>query len=758
MKFNAVLNDFTAGEWSPKMYGRSNTEQYFKACRTFKNFMARIQGGAYKRPGTKLLATDIEATYASVTYNVADIMEAAGDLRIFSFTLSDGSENTLIITDTESDDATTPWVVLTGLTTTGVTRLRGVVPYTSGSADQVAFNLNTLNIRQVGDLIVLSDGTRAPAIIRRLTDGTNRFEMLGVSFWYLLGGESATERYKAFPYQLPEANGSSATLTITGASFAVGATVTVTSSAALFTSTMASSGDNIGQYFKVTAAGYTGAFYVSGFTSSTSVSAILVTSFTSLGTSPLAVGAAAGTSWEIASWSTARGWPTVSTFYQGALYFGRSTTYPDTFWRSRIGNIFQFMEIPDADDTGFSTYTDDNTRPWTFTPNTDQVGAIQAMSSGKSLLVLMDNSEIVLRGTNGALGPNDFDAESSTYYGSERIQPARVGSFVTFVQKGGRLRDMTFSFDEFQYKSADLSFTSDHLGTISKIVSAEFGSSMLFAVTEEGGLISCTLERDYQITAWSELEFGGDGGVAPTVLDVSVVDKSKVRVLLERDVDGTTRYTIEEIEPFYEGPDDITDTSVNVSTGFMPYLYMDMSRSIAKTALGLPASDTFDFNDTFYKNATVHVFGRPYTNGNTRGHIYLGEYTANANGELIAPEFELYDVLTIGFNYEAKIIPMSIEQGAQYGSPVGKQRRVNDMFFRFYKSLGVKYGNAREGLYHIPMRLDSVSPDAASPLLTTTYYKKFPLGTDRDYEIIIESTGPFPVNVLAIGMEGFTYD
>ncbi|HPD57711.1 MAG TPA: DUF5000 domain-containing lipoprotein [Smithellaceae bacterium] len=51
-----VLTNFTAGEWSPKLYGRIDLAQYQNACKAMRNFVVLVHGGAQRRPGTYFVA------------------------------------------------------------------------------------------------------------------------------------------------------------------------------------------------------------------------------------------------------------------------------------------------------------------------------------------------------------------------------------------------------------------------------------------------------------------------------------------------------------------------------------------------------------------------------------------------------------------------------------------------------------------------------------------------------------------------------
>jgi len=51
-----IKNNFTAGEFSPRLYSRTDFDKYNNACKTLQNFYPLPQGGITKRPGTKYIA------------------------------------------------------------------------------------------------------------------------------------------------------------------------------------------------------------------------------------------------------------------------------------------------------------------------------------------------------------------------------------------------------------------------------------------------------------------------------------------------------------------------------------------------------------------------------------------------------------------------------------------------------------------------------------------------------------------------------
>ena len=51
------LNDFTAGELTPRLGGRTDSKKYYTGCAKLQNFGIWAHGGAFKRPGSNYIST-----------------------------------------------------------------------------------------------------------------------------------------------------------------------------------------------------------------------------------------------------------------------------------------------------------------------------------------------------------------------------------------------------------------------------------------------------------------------------------------------------------------------------------------------------------------------------------------------------------------------------------------------------------------------------------------------------------------------------
>ena len=61
-KASAAFTNFTAGELSPRLDGRTDLSKYFNGCKTLQNFLVHPHGGATRRPGTEFISEVKDST------------------------------------------------------------------------------------------------------------------------------------------------------------------------------------------------------------------------------------------------------------------------------------------------------------------------------------------------------------------------------------------------------------------------------------------------------------------------------------------------------------------------------------------------------------------------------------------------------------------------------------------------------------------------------------------------------------------------
>ncbi len=756
MKFQQALNNFTSGEWSPKMLARTETDQYARSCELLENFFVQMQGGAFKRPGFRSVG-QFGSTYQGILNN-------ATNLRIFPWVLSDGSKYLIVTTNDRPVTGTNPWFIIDLVAS-------AIYNVTSGSftsPDLQTANLPTAQYAQVGDLFFFVCGDVIPRTLRKVAGPAFILDTVEQGFLLPIGGVGGgstvqdTGKYRAVPYGNFNSSGVGGTITVTG-TFSIGGAVNLVSSADIFTSAMTAGPT----YMRFTSGGNTGVLTITAYTNSQHAAG-KVDSVGLPGASGDTYGTASGTAWEMSAWNSSYGWPRTIVPFQGRLIYGGNTNSPDTLWGSEIGNIFQLMEVPLAQAVApqptFADYAANNSRPFTIVPNSKEASNIRALCASDTLLVNTDRSEIVAQGAQGALGANDVELKSSTSFGAEFVQPIRINNYSTFVQRGGRkIRDVIFSFQEDQYKSNDLMFVSEHLTSgdpIQELVCAEIGSSIAFARTYKGNLLSVTLDRDYQVNAWSRHTLGGSySGGKPVVLALASVpanffnssqptDQDQVYALVKRTINGATKVSLEVMARIYNPDDTIQTLTLN---GVEYPEYVDYGRHLVNLVMGVPtATTTFTFTDLANETVSVLADGS-----------YIGEFTLNNSGVLTLPTAKT--AVLIGYKYTANLQPSPVEQGSQIGTAQGIQKRAHEVFIRLWNTIGgINYGTKLPGTVVNQMyALDipgATLPVPFSKLATTDTFIKMPSGYSRRYSVLVQSTLPLPCNVLGLALQGMGYD
>ena len=83
-KVNFAFSNFTAGELSPRLGGRTDLAKYYNGCNVMENFLVHPHGGASRRPGTRYVADCKSHTAKSRLINFQFNVEQAYILEFFN--------------------------------------------------------------------------------------------------------------------------------------------------------------------------------------------------------------------------------------------------------------------------------------------------------------------------------------------------------------------------------------------------------------------------------------------------------------------------------------------------------------------------------------------------------------------------------------------------------------------------------------------------------------------------------------------------
>jgi len=754
-KASPSFSNFTAGELSPRLDGRTDIQKYFNGCKTLENFVVHPHGGASRRPGTIF---------------VREVKNSAHNVRLIPFEFNVEQAYILEFGDQyfriHKDGGT---VVSSG------SPVEVTTPYLHTELADIKFT-------QSADVMYIVHPNHAPRKITRTSH----------TAWTITAVD-----FQRGPFQ--DDNLTSTTLTANGRT----GTVTITASADTFAST------DVGRLVKL----HHGFAKVASFSSATSVTAAvqetadgraeLAPSYTATTLSfhegdPSATGlehndriqdsagnfltqgfavgmkvsvSGAGTSnnnesgaiivqitqdtmllspsadltdeaagssvtisgdlvadssFALGAFSATTGYPAAVTFYEQRLVFASTTEQPQTIFFSVGGSFEDFTDgVGPAD-------------ALTYTLGSNQVNVIRYLQAGRVLLVGTSGGEFVVTSSEDApLSPTNAVVKRQATYGSANIQPVQVANVTLFVQRARRkLRELVFDLNTDSYQAPDMTLLAEHITTsgIKAMALQQEPDNVVWCVLENGKFVGMTYRREENVIAWHEHLIGGSFGsdsfahVESVATIPGALDEDQTYLIVKRTIDGATKRYIEYFN-FFDFGDNILDAYF-VDSG------LTYSGSAATTISGLD----------HLEGQTVRIVANGATHPDkvvSSGAITLDFSATNVH---------------IGLGYTSTLQTMRIDAGGTEGTSQAKTKRIHEVTLRLFRTVGVEVGSSTSELDRIPFRSSADAMDSALALFTGDKEVEFRGGFDTDGFIVVRQSQAMPMTILSIMPRLITFD
>ena len=718
-RFHNVHNNFSAGEFSPKVLGRVDTVEYKNGVRLMKNFIPLRNGGVSKRSGSRFIV-DISAM-ADPAFLPFIASETLGYIIAIDPTLADGGKLIRIFKAGGAEMAVTSQLV----------GLEGVATSFPTDVDPRGFIFT-----QIADVLFVThtSGRFMPLIVIRLSDTTfhvagyhtfsDVFNTLGLADPSIFNISNVLK----VPYRDP--NISSIALTPSGT--ALSTTITIVANSAFFKA------GHVGAIFKFNQSGVTGAVRITAFTTDTLVTGVVINTLNNT---------VATTDFEEQAWSDFRGWPRSVTSYEQRLDWGGNTFQPDTIWGSLIGNLFHMMarkfeqDQDSATDISGINYFGDNTPsdPFVFALGATDVNRIAWLAPTLNLNVGTLSSEFVGGGGNEVLSAQSVGFRAQTNYGSKAGKVIKIGDEILFISRDGRkLRNFRFSESNGSNISMDLTFFADHMSRIGGSnygfvdMAYEKSGDIIWLNNANNALVSFTYQLDNPTVAWAQHLIGGTDveiiGLTTIPNEDGVSDD--VFLSIKRKVNGVTKFYIETIPEVFDA-----DSLVNT-----PILLEDISMYLDSSVTQLvpvgPDTDTI--------TGLAHLEGDEVSvvvNG-----FFLGLFTVAGNEIDLGQDFPAGTRFVVGYAYQADLILLPLISGGDFGSGVGIIKRVDSAVIRFHKTSDCTiktFGSTFKEVINF-----------GTDIFTGLKELKVSGDPERDHSMQFLSDKPGPCNILFVTMRG----
>lgn len=405
-------------------------------------------------------------------------------------------------------------------------------------------------------------------------------------------------------------------------------------------------------------------------------------------------------------------YPRAAGYFQGRRWFGGSNAKPQNLWATRSGTESNMAySIPTRDNDSIAVRL-----------SARQANTIRHIIPLSDLLVLTSGAEWMINAGNGTtITPASINYKAQGGYGAAAVMPAVTSDAVLYVQdRGGRIREMLYSWEKSGYKTNDICVMAPHLFDGYTIVSMTYvrvPHPMIFCVRSDGALLGLTYVPEHQVAAWHQ---HNTDGLFKSVVAVPEGDEDVLYAIIQRTINGQTKR----------------------------YVERKRTRRFSELA------DCFfvDSGVTYDGAAATVISGLHHLEGEEVAILADGAVHPRrtvTNGQITLEDTA--SVVHVGLPYTGDIhtLPLSFEAAA-FGQ--GRTKNVNKAHLRVANTSGLRVGPLGGTLAEAAQRTVEPMGTAPAPLNTEVAIDIRP-SWNPNGQVHIQQAEPLPSTILALTLE-----
>jgi len=444
--------------------------------------------------------------------------------------------------------------------------------------------------------------------------------------------------------------------------------------------------------------------------------------------------------WSEGAWSAHRGFPRTVAFFEQRMLYAGNRSQPQRVWGSR-GSDFENFRYGDEDDAGVA-----------FDIASTEGNPILWMEGLQRILIGTSGGEFTMSGAAGGeapLTPSSVLVRRVSSYGSKVQVPIAANEGLIFVQRQGKkLREWVFSLQREGEGAPDLCVQAEHFFGSRAISDLAFvrwpDPSIAVALGDCLGWL--TYDKESGIQAWSRYTSGMDAQFE-SVCGVYGEPIDEVWCVVRRKVGATWKRFIERFVPEATTKEEARYLDCHKS-GVLPYDWSwpvhvgtHLNGEQVRLYLGGMALGDFSVIDGF-------IIPPPKWRVGIKEKWAKWEADYGSGASLPLRRY------CVGIPYKGVIETMRLELDGESGSSAGKARRIHKLTLRFQNTgQGVKYGRSGGGRMEEVIFRDAVDPtDGTPPLSDDEKVAQFPLGHDRAARVLITQENPLPFTLLGLAV------
>ncbi|TSA28581.1 hypothetical protein D4R71_00315 [bacterium] len=414
--------------------------------------------------------------------------------------------------------------------------------------------------------------------------------------------------------------------------------------------------------------------------------------------------------WSESSWSDYRGWPAIVEFHpEDRLVFGNTHTEPYTYWMTRTGSYLDFSRSsPLQDDDGISSPLPGR-----------KVNGINGLIPLSEMIALTLSNEVSIRSTAGPLTPTTAWNKIHGWEGSYGVKPVVVGNRAIYVQSTGTIvRDLGFDLSQESFVGADLTIFSNHLflrHIITEIAYQQNPDRIVWAIRDDGKLLSMTYMREQEVVAWSWHDTNDGTDLFESVCTIRGSGYDEVWVAVNRN-----------------------------GTRYIERMVQRMASTVLEDQFFVDCGTIYEAGPSLTVTGLTHLASKAVS-VLADGVVVSGK-TVSAAGVLTLDTAAT--IVQVGLGYKADVETLNVEVNLADGTAQGRKVHISNVVLRLLSTQGGYIGRDSSNLY--PLNLESHSEYDAASLYSGDHGVSLGAGYAEGGRFFYRQSDPLPVTITGL--------
>lgn len=403
--------------------------------------------------------------------------------------------------------------------------------------------------------------------------------------------------------------------------------------------------------------------------------------------------------------SATRGWPRCGRIYQGRLYIGGLRSRPSTMLGSVVGQYFDLNKGTGLADQGINRTIDD-----------DQVNAIFQIEAGRHLQIFTSGGSFANL-VNPPVTPDNIALDRQSERGIEEFVPTvQIDGATLYAQRGGgAIREFVYADTEQAYNAELNSLLVPELirtPVAMDVATAteEAGADYVYIVNSDGTVACLNTLRRQEIAGYTWFETDGK------FRDVAALDTGETYFVVERVIDGVTRWFLEKLDR------DVRLDAAKVYTAGFPI-------AIATGLDELEGKTVQIIRDGYVDRPQVVVGGQITLQASAKTSLYIG----------------------LDFDARVKLLPLQAQLAD--GTMLGKKSRTVAVTLRLHETAAIAVNGFAHSFRRFSLEGEPSLLASPPPTYTGDIRKGGLRGWNRRSQVEISRPFPGPMSVLGLVME-----